>query len=187
MVGNLDYLPKGTNPQCGIYMIKNTRNGKKYIGSTKNAFGRSTNHFKELRGNRHHCDKLQNAWNKENDPSIFKFIMFIFCKKEELEEYEQACFDHMKPEYNSSLLAYRVDFTPTVIKKMSVKRRARITKPTTKVKTSLSLLGKSKSSTHAENISRGRKGIVFSEGHIANLRAARQERAKREMLVYWGA
>jgi hypothetical protein len=88
-------------------MIKNTRNGKKYIGSTNNAPRREKNHFKALRKGEHHCDYLQRAWEIELDKSVFKFFMFIYCAESQLKLMEQSCFDHMLPEYNVSLIANR--------------------------------------------------------------------------------
>ena len=107
-------------------MIKNTRNGKKYIGSTKAAKIRRANHFRNLKKGTHCCDHLQSAWNLEQDKSVFKFEMFIYCKESDLLNIEQGCFDCMKPEYNSSLIAGRPEHTPTVRKKMSL---AKLGKP----------------------------------------------------------
>lgn len=100
-------------------MIKNTRNGKKYIGSTKNGRSRKNEHFSLLRKGRHHCDYLQHAWNAEEDKSVFQFSMFIYCKKEQLLALEQSCFDHMKPEYNTSLIADRVEMTDETRRKIA--------------------------------------------------------------------
>jgi hypothetical protein len=83
-------------------MIRNTRNGKKYIGSTKNAKERESAHFRGLRAGRHSCDHLQNAWNAEVDKSVFKFQMFIYCHASIRVKIEQGCLDSMHPEYNVS-------------------------------------------------------------------------------------
>jgi group I intron endonuclease len=88
-------------------MIKNMRNGKKYIGSTKNASGRWKNHLKALKKGNHHCNHLQNAWNAERDKRVFKFFVFIYCSETQLIPMEQSCFDHMKPEYNENSVAGR--------------------------------------------------------------------------------
>jgi group I intron endonuclease len=97
-----DGLPANTNAQCGVYMIRNTRNGKKYIGSTKNAKQRESAHFRGLLAGSHSCAHLQNAWNAEEDKSVFRFGMFIYCRADLRVELEQACLDLMRPEYNVS-------------------------------------------------------------------------------------
>lgn len=182
-----NYPPLNVDKNCGIYRIKNMRNGKCYIGSSKNLKDRKQNHFKELRGDRHGNSKLQNAFNKETDKSVFDFQVFICCKEQDLIPLEQKCIDIFNPTYNLSSVAGRIDFNEEVLRKMSEKRRARTTKPETKVKTSLSLIGKPKSEKHAQNISAGRTGMKFSEKHKQSLRAARQERINKEALIYWGA
>ena len=48
---------------CGIYEIRNTANGKCYVGSSKHMNRRLAEHKKLLRGNRHHSIALQCAWN----------------------------------------------------------------------------------------------------------------------------
>jgi group I intron endonuclease len=113
------YIPDGVNTNCGIYIIRNTRNGKKYIGSTKNAKGRFAAHFNLLRKGTHHCNYLQNAWNAENDKSVFKASLFIYCKEDELIRYEQGCLETMKPEYNSSGIAGRIEMTPEICSRLS--------------------------------------------------------------------
>jgi group I intron endonuclease len=118
-LGTSFYLPEGTDTACGIYMIRNVRNGKKYIGSTKNARNREKSHFKALSLGKHHCDHLQYAWNAEFDKSVFIFAMFIYCEEPELKILEQKCFDTMRPDYNSSRIAYRPEMTTDVCAKIS--------------------------------------------------------------------
>lgn len=52
------------NIKIGIYMILNTSNNKKYIGSSKNIYQRWNIHKKELNKNKHHNQYLQFSWNK---------------------------------------------------------------------------------------------------------------------------
>ncbi len=54
---------KFTN-ESGIYVIKNVKNGKSYIGSAVNLRKRINLHKSELNRNIHHSIKLQNSWNK---------------------------------------------------------------------------------------------------------------------------
>ena len=48
----------------GIYMIKNTINNKKYIGSSVNIAHRKCTHFRELCSGIHSNEHLQSAFNK---------------------------------------------------------------------------------------------------------------------------
>lgn len=50
------------------------------------------------------------------------------------------------------------------------------------LKRSMTLKGKAKSLSHSQNISKARKGIVFSDEHKAKLKEARRARAIRESL-----
>ena len=117
------YFPDNIDTNCGVYRIKNMRNGKFYIGSTKNASNRKSKHFSTLRRGIHDCTHLQNAWNLETDKSVFEFQMFIYCDKDDRIAMEQSCIDVMQPEYNLSLIAGKVEMTDEVKQKIRVKRK----------------------------------------------------------------
>lgn len=53
----------------GIYIIKNSENGKVYIGQSVDVEYRICNHFSKLRYNRHDNEYMQRAYNKS--PSAF--------------------------------------------------------------------------------------------------------------------
>lgn len=58
-----------------IYWIKNTQNGKFYVGSTYQRYVRWKTHKKKLRSGKHHCHHLQAAWNKYGEDAFeFKVI-----------------------------------------------------------------------------------------------------------------
>ena len=93
---------KKTN--CGVYNIINlapdkiTNNLKLYAGSSENLKSRKYVHFNDLKNNRHHCNHLQNAYNRvkeeygeENIHNYFKFkpIKYLekISNKELLKEY----------------------------------------------------------------------------------------------------
>lgn len=78
--------------KCGIYHIKNTNNGKFYIGSTIDADVRWTRHKYELNKGIHHCLYLQRSWDKHGSDA-FKFCMVNPCTEEELVIIEQSQLD----------------------------------------------------------------------------------------------
>ena len=51
----------------GIYLISNSKNGKVYVGSSKNIEKRKKQHFKDLENNTHHSVKLQRSYNATRD------------------------------------------------------------------------------------------------------------------------
>ena len=85
--------------KCGIYIITNLQNGKRYIGSSKNLYERLYKHFYDLENNKHSNTYLQNSWDKYGGESfIYGILEFV----EENYQYniEQYYIDCIKPEYN---------------------------------------------------------------------------------------
>jgi group I intron endonuclease len=87
------------NGICGIYRIKNTANGKFYIGSSVNIEYRYYMHLFLLRHNRHCNNYLQNAFIKYGEDAFVLDIMRA-CAKEDLIKLEQYYMDILHPEYN---------------------------------------------------------------------------------------
>ena len=88
----------------GIYCIKNTSNGKFYLGSSVNIYDRRKRHFSDLNRGAH-CNKiLQNSWNKYGTDN-FEFEVLVRCPKEYLHKLEQWFLDTQKPEFNIRPLA----------------------------------------------------------------------------------
>lgn len=56
---------------AGCYEIRNNKTNEVYIGESINLFRRFTEHIEELYENRHHCNKLQEAFNKTKSISNF--------------------------------------------------------------------------------------------------------------------
>ncbi len=109
--------------QSGIYEILNTVNGKRYIGSSVSFKPRWKSHRVQLRGNRHHNQYLQRAWNKYGE-AAFKFLPILTCAKSMLLFYEQQLLDKVKPEYNFALNAT----APMLGIKFSESHKAKIAK-----------------------------------------------------------
>lgn len=80
----------------GIYEIRNIKNNKVYIGSSKNIENRWKQHLYMLKNNKHHSVYLQNAWNKYGE-SNFSFSTIEIVKDEnDLFDAEQEWMDSTK-------------------------------------------------------------------------------------------
>ena len=67
----------------GVYAIRNTSNGKCYVGSTGKLTIRWGQHKYDLTRGRHFNPHLQNAWNKYGEES-FVYEVLEHCSKEDL-------------------------------------------------------------------------------------------------------
>lgn len=76
--------------QPAIYRIRHIESGKSYIGSAVHYPTRWTNHKHELRNNRHHSIKLQNAWNKYGEDAFAFEVVEYVDRIEDLLSFEQT-------------------------------------------------------------------------------------------------
>lgn len=74
----------------GVYFIRNTVNGKIYVGSTVNLDDRKSYHWTRLARGIHDNSRLQSEWSRD----IFEFIVQEFCKPDIRKECEQYWMDH---------------------------------------------------------------------------------------------
>ncbi len=92
--------------RSGIYAITRIASGKQYIGSSYDVVARMGKHREQLRGNRHHCKHLQNAWNKYGEAEFtFEIIELFSGDKADLCAREQEWLDRFYDKgelYNSS-------------------------------------------------------------------------------------
>ena len=94
----------------GIYEIVNTVNGKRYVGSSKDIYGRWVQHQNELKKEKHHNPHLQNAWKLYGKES-FNFYILEQTNNDiqTLFECEQYWYDYYKERniqlYNASPIA----------------------------------------------------------------------------------
>lgn len=90
----------------GVYSITNTLNGKKYIGSTRKSFlTRLKQHCQKLNNNKHHCEHLQNAWNKYGEENFEFSILEIVTNFSELldkEKYYIQQYNAVEQGYNKN-------------------------------------------------------------------------------------
>jgi len=88
---------------AGIYEIRNVKNGKRYVGSSKNIDKRFYQHKRELWANKHHSTALQNAWNAHGS-DCFEFNVLVVLEEYELLSTEQRFLDEefKRDNYNVS-------------------------------------------------------------------------------------
>ena len=107
--------------KSGVYEIINTKNNKKYIGSSKNVKERIINHKSLLKNNNHHSIHLQRAYNK--DKEYFKFNIIKYC--ENYIEEEQILLDNLQPEYNikkEAINGFYGEHSKDTIRKIKLKK-----------------------------------------------------------------
>lgn len=77
---------------CGVYNIRNIVNNKRYIGSSKDIYGRWTVHLRNLENKKHPNDHLQKAWNKYGKEN-FEFAILEECDENIRYKIEQEWCD----------------------------------------------------------------------------------------------
>ncbi len=115
--------------------------------------------MRNLRRGDHHCYKLQLAANKYGVDKL-SFEPILVCDRAELLGYEQAILSHLKPEYNTILLAQAPSQDPVIAEKIAASHRGRKQSPELVQKRANALRGYKHSSDTREKISealRGRK------------------------------
>ena len=131
----------------GIYVIENTINRNRYVGSAVSLRTRRNYHFQALRNGMHDNGHLQNAFNLYGEDA-FEFKPILICEKFELLRYEQDMINALVPEYN--------------ICKMAGSCLGRKDSPESRGKKSWAKLGKKKSTETRAKMSRASFGRKMS-------------------------
>lgn len=138
-----------------IYGIRNTANGKVYVGSTKNLVSRLSDHKYALRRGDHHSYRMQGEW-KEYGEGYFSVVILDKTKESSRLEREQYFID--------TLLSYEEDtgynISPTAGTTLGRRHREEA-----KIKMSISHEGKILSEEHRRKQSKALKGYKKSEEH----------------------
>jgi group I intron endonuclease len=137
--------------KSGVYKITNTINNKIYIGSSKDLDIRKSEHFTDLKFNRHVNKHLQASYNKYGREN-FTHEVIEYCDVNLLIEKEQYYLDTLNPDYNILKKAY----SP-----LGVKRTEEF-------------------KLHLSNLMTGRKRPSFSEEWKKNMGIVRKGKPKSE-------
>lgn len=145
----------------GIYAIRNTLNGKVYIGSAVNFRRRWWQHTSRLNIENHHSSKLQAAWEKYG-AGAFVFEVLEPVSKELLIEREQHWID-ARAAYGTNGYNMR----PRAASSLGVKELPEIT-----AKRSAALRGRKLTPEHRAKIAEAGRGQPMSEERRAKISAA---------------
>lgn len=126
-----------------MYVIRNTVNGKVYVGSTQRSLRRRLSHHRSaLRRGSHRNGHLQAAWNRYGEAAFVAAVLELV-QSADVVAREQFWIDSLQPQYNISPTAGSLTgYTFTD------EQRARV---------SAALRGKPKSAEHRANIWANRK------------------------------
>ena len=176
--------------RSGIYAIKNTVNGKVYIGSSVNMKSRWHTHKAMLKKDKHHSSKLQNAWNKYGEKTFVFYVLEAVIDNDAMLAREQDWLnflDSIKRGYNVCLVAGNclgIKHTKATRRKVSLAGMGRIPSAETRAKISKANKGKIMPIEMREHLSRVNSN-PSAEVREANAAAHRgkihSEEAKRKM------
>lgn len=117
----------------GIYKIVNLKNGKFYVGSSKNIIRRFYIHKSALKNNRHHCIYLQRSWNKHGEQTFaFEILKEMdHPTEEQLFTEELDHINRLLPQYNVGGVSGGDNITKNpnrddIIKRMTTTLRAQV-------------------------------------------------------------
>ena len=97
MMGKKRVKPDGRGSKrvqltCGVYEIVHPRTQRRYVGSSCEVEKRLYHHLCMLRVRRHHCQYLQNVWDKYGEAE-FRFYILESCEVNALDQKEQYHMD----------------------------------------------------------------------------------------------
>ena len=156
---------------CGVYGIRNSINGKWYIGESVNIKYRKSKHFSTLKYNCHKNDYLQRSWNKYGK-EVFEFIILELCLEESLEAKEKEWI----AKYKSNDFEYGYNLTDggNVGKKMKEESKSKLSDSIKKhwLFNTHPMLGKNHTQEAKNKIAAGHFGKPLSDEHKKKLSKA---------------
>lgn len=168
--------------QIGIYCIRNTDNGKVYIGSSNNLQRRLKDHKSELNKGIHVNDHLQKSWNLYGE-DCFEFSVLEYCQETELlqrEDFYIQKYSSLNPDKGYNLLsANRAIFSDSTKQKLSEAGK-RPCSEETKRKISESNKGRKFTEEHRKKLSEAKKGTHLSQKAKEKVSAYQKSRPMTE-------
>lgn len=165
----------------GVYVIKNTENGKFYVGSSCELDVRQRAHFSELRCEYHHNIYLQREFVKYGE-GAFEFEVIVLCDEDDRIWIEQVYLDRYWNEkvlYNMNPDASKPPMTEETKAKIGAANRGR-PRPrsvpmtdATKEKLRQANLGKKASAETRRKMSEAGRGRVWSQASREKLSKSR--------------
>ena len=89
--------------KSGVYKITNLKNGKVYVGSSRDIWGRWRIHYDHLERSRHCNEKLQADWNQYGELN-FVFEVVLHSSLESLFAYEKFVIRVLKQQLGNDKL-----------------------------------------------------------------------------------
>lgn len=157
--------------RSGIYEIRNTVSGVRYVGSASNLRVRFKYHRWSLRRGKHTNSRLQQSFNKHG-MEVFSFVVLAFLERRMQLYTEQKlldqCFSSGEDIYNFSRNARApmlgIPMKAETKEKLSLSKKGK----------SNGLEGRKYSPEHCANIAAGLRGKKLSPEHKAKLAAAKR-------------
>jgi len=156
----------------GIYIIRNIKNNKAYIGSTVNIRKRFGHHKWALKYNKHSNLHLQRSWNLYGENN-FEFSILEECKSDMLlvrEDYFMECYKSRNTEFGFNLKT-----AERHLHSLETKKKIGLASLGNKY-----CLGKKLSAEHKRKIGLGGQGRVFSEDHKRKIRESNMGQKRSE-------
>lgn len=165
-------LPSGAI--SGVYVIRNVKNGKRYVGSAVNIRARWYGHRFHLRKGTSKSSKLQKAWNSYGEAS-FKFEMLEVVQDGSfLIEREQFWMDQLQTiAAGMNVLGANEVHNQAARSKMRQASLGKKASEETRAKMSASQKGRKVSAEGRANMSKARMGKPLSEAHRQKCRLGR--------------
>ena len=159
----------------GIYEIRNTLNGKRYVGSAVAINARLAAHTNSLKKETHPNRYLQFAWSKHGEEA-FEFNPLLCCSKEDLLFYEQRALDR----YHGRLY----NLSPTAGSQLGMQHSEETRRKISKANKGRSIWpnGRVFSEEHRQKISKANKGRLLSEETKQKMSKSRRGQGKGRTL-----